>query len=393
MGAGIAQAAAQAGIPVVLYDVEQRFLDRARERVHESLDKLVGRGKMSAAEADQVKGRFSYVTTFEPFGDCQVVVEVVPESMDVKADVMRRLHDVLAPNAIIATNTSSLNVTEIARTSGRADRVGGMHFFNPPTILRLVEVVRGETTAESTSTAIAALARRMGKTPVLCKDTPGFIVNRVARPFYLEGLRLLGEGVGDVPTIDAAVREAGFAMGPFQLMDLIGIDVNFTVTRSVWEQRFMEPRLRPHPIQQALFRAGRLGRKTGQGFYDYTTDPPVPLVKPEGIPVGQPPLPHPRWERHLPARSAPFAARVISVIVNEAYYALGEGVASAEDIDVAMQLGTSYPKGPIEWAREIDLGLVFETLEYLENWFRDGRYAPAPLLRRHAEGPSSAGQP
>jgi 3-hydroxybutyryl-CoA dehydrogenase len=214
---------------------------------------------------------------------------------------------------------------------------------------------------------------------------PGFIVNRVARPFYLEALYMLGEGLADVPTIDAALRAAGFPMGPFQLMDLVGVDVNFAVSQSIFEQRFFEPRFRPHLIQQELLRAGCLGRKTGRGFYDYSTDPPAVPVLPRTPPAGGAMVSWDRWHTHVDPAAAPLVGRVLSALVNEAYFALGEGIASAEDIDTGMRLGTNYPRGLLDWGDALGTDLVLDTVLQLEDWYRDGRHVPAPLLRARAE--------
>jgi 3-hydroxybutyryl-CoA dehydrogenase len=221
----------------------------------------------------------------------------------------------------------------------------------------------------------------MGKTPVVCLDTPGFIVNRIARPYYLEALRAFGTGLAPIPTIDAALRSAGFPMGPFELMDLIGLDTNFAVTTSVYEQRFGEGRFRPSLVQQRLVRAGRFGRKSGSGFYDYSGAAPSVALEPIGASGADAAGPWDRWERFAPGGDAWIVARVLSALVNEAYFALGEGVATPDDIDTAMKLGTNYPKGPIAWGDEIGLDLVLESLLALEDWYRDGRFAPALRLR------------
>jgi 3-hydroxybutyryl-CoA dehydrogenase len=253
-----------------------------------------------------------------------------------------------------------------------------MHFFNPPPAMKLVEVVRSELAAPEAVEATAEIARRLGKTPVVCLDTPGFIVNRVARPYYLEALRNFGSGQASIPEIDAALKQAGFPMGPFALMDLIGLDVNFAVTSSVFEQRFGEERFRPHLVQQRLVRAGRLGRKTQLGFYDYSADPPNVALEATGSTGPEAPGPWDRWPQGW------IGARVLSAVINEAYFALGEGVAGPEGIDTAMRLGTNYPRGPIAWGDEIGVGLVLDTLLALEEWYRDGRFAPAPRLRARA---------
>ena len=385
MGAGIAQAAAQAGFEVVLYDIEETYLDRGRRAIGSSLQHLVERGHLADDERDQVLRRLTCTASFGDLAHAQLAIEAVPETLSLKLEVFGRLSETCAPDAILASNTSSLSLTEIGSSSGRAERVVGMHFFNPPARMKLVEVVRGEATDPEVVEATVALARAMGKTPVVCRDTPGFIVNRVARPFYLESLYMLGDGLADIPTIDAAMRGVGFPMGPFQLMDLIGLDVNFAVTSSVYQQRFHEPRFRPHAVQEGLVRAGRLGRKTGSGFYDYSTDPATPSVRRDSPPRPGPPFEWDRWQAQTPdPEVAPLAARTLAALVNEAYFALGEGVASEVDIDAAMQLGTNYPRGLIAWGRDIGLSLVLDTVLALEDWYRDGRHIPAPLLREQA---------
>lgn len=383
MGAGIAQVAAQAGAQVVLYDIEQRFLDRGRQAIEDSLGRFVRRGRLSEADRDAVLGRFQSTTDLHSVAPADLVVEAVPEDPALKERVFQQLVAICRPEAILASNTSSLSVTEIGRRSGRPEQVVGMHFFNPPPLMGLVEIVEGAASDRGTVEKAVQLARRMGKTPVRCRDTAGFIVNRVARPFYLEGMYLLGEGLLDVPGIDAAARSLGFPMGPFQLMDLIGVDVNFAVTTSIFEQRFFEPRLRPHPIQRDLVRAGHFGRKSGVGFYSYASEPPAAVVTPRTELAHLPPGPWGRWAEKVNGddRTGMAGGRILCSVVNEACYALGEGIASAEDIDTALKLGTNYPRGPLAWMDEVGPSLVLETLEELERWYGDGRHVPAPVLR------------
>ena len=272
MGAGIAQVAAAAGLPVRLYDVEEAFVRRGLDAVRASLERFVSRGRLAAEEAAATAERLAPTTDLADFGDVDFVVEAAPERLELKREVFGQLDRVCPPEAILASNTSSLSITELAAATGRPERVVGMHFFNPPVLMALVEVVRAAQSGPESVRATVELARRMGKTPVEVADTPGFIVNRVARPFYLEALRILGEGLADVPTIDRVLELGGFRMGPFRLMDLIGIDVNFAVTSSVYEQSFYDPRYRPHAIQEQMVRAERFGRKTGRGFYEYDGD-------------------------------------------------------------------------------------------------------------------------
>jgi 3-hydroxybutyryl-CoA dehydrogenase len=270
MGSGIAEVAALAKFDVVLQDVSKSAVATAIERIKQNLNRAVGRDRITAVDATEALYRIHATDDSGQLSSSDFIIEAAPEGLNVKREIFERLDAILASEAILATNTSSLSITSIAATTKRPQQVVGMHFFNPPPLMKLVEVVAGKETSSETVAATAELVRKMGKTPVVCKDTPGFIVNRVARPFYGEALRLLGEGVASVEEIDRIVKlEGGFKMGPFELMDLIGIDVNFAVTKSVYEQFFHEPRFRPHPIQRQMVEAGTLGRKTKKGFYSY----------------------------------------------------------------------------------------------------------------------------
>jgi 3-hydroxybutyryl-CoA dehydrogenase len=273
MGSGIAQVGAQAGLEVLLYDVADKPLEAGVARIRAGLDRLVERGKLSAEERAAIDGRISTTKTLGDFLDVEFIVEAAPEVMALKKEIFQKLDHICSRTAILATNTSSLSVTEIAELTDRPDRVCGMHFFNPVPLMKLVEVVRGAQTSGETARRTTELASRLGKTAVQVKDTPGFVVNRVARPFPGEALRLLGDGVASPRQIDRAAKlGAGFRMGPFELMDLVGMDINFAVNRSVFEQFFYEPRFRPHPLQAQMVKANRLGRKTGAGWYRYDGD-------------------------------------------------------------------------------------------------------------------------
>ena len=270
MGGGIAGVAARAGLDVILHDSVPSALTAAIERIGNDLRSGAARGKRSAEEAAGALARVRSCSSLHDLASAGIVIEAAVEDLDVKQAIVRALDQIVSPSAIIATNTSSLSITAIASVCRNPETVVGMHFFNPPAAMQLVEVVRGHRTSDETAMTVRDLATRFGKIPVICSDTPGFIVNRVARPFYGEALRLLAEGVGSVEQIDAILtRSGGFRMGPFALMDLIGIDVNYAVSRSVYEQFFHEPRFRPHPIQRRMVEAGVLGRKTGKGFYTY----------------------------------------------------------------------------------------------------------------------------
>jgi 3-hydroxybutyryl-CoA dehydrogenase len=270
MGSGIAEVAALAGFKVVMHDVARNALDAALDRIKHDLNRSVEKDRITAVTATEAFARITTDETLAALEPADLVLEAALEDFDTKRAIFQKLDALVKPDAIFATNTSSLSVTSLAATVKRSAAVVGMHFFNPPPLMKLVEVVRAHQTSDETVAATVELARKMGKTPVVCKDTPGFIVNRVARPFYGEALRLLGEGVASVEVIDSIVKsEGGFKMGPFELMDLIGIDVNYAVTKSVYEQFFHEPRFRPHPIQRQMVEAGTLGRKTKRGFYTY----------------------------------------------------------------------------------------------------------------------------
>lgn len=270
MGTGIAQAAALAHFDVLLNDVSAEILKGAMERIKDDLRKGVSRGQHTATEATEALSRIHPRKGFNDLGEAELVIEAAVEILDVKKEIFKKLDDIVAPEAILATNTSSLSVTAIASLTKTPESVVGMHFFNPAPVMKLVEIVRGAQTSNEVIKQVSSVVTKMKKTPVICRDTPGFIVNRIARPFYGEALRLLGDQVASVEEIDRIVRtEGGFKMGPFELMDLIGIDVNFAVTQSIFEQFFNEPRFRPHPLQRQMVQAGNLGRKTKKGFYTY----------------------------------------------------------------------------------------------------------------------------
>lgn len=270
MGSGIALSSALAGYDVVLYDIADPVLERAKKGNKAQLDKSVEKGKLTADDAEKALACIRTSSNFDDLGSCDLIVEAAVEKLSIKQELFSKLSNMLADNAILSSNTSSLSITAIAGACKNPERVLGLHFFNPAHIMKLVEIVRGEQTSDEIVNRAEAYVKKLGKVPVLAKDTPGFIVNRVARNYYGESFRALHEGIASHEQIDRIMKANGFPMGPFQLMDLIGIDVNLAVTQSVYDQFFGEPRFRPHLIQQKMVEANRLGKKTGKGFYDYS---------------------------------------------------------------------------------------------------------------------------
>ncbi|HBP3821680.1 TPA: 3-hydroxyacyl-CoA dehydrogenase, partial [Pseudomonas aeruginosa] len=293
MGTGIAQIAAQAGLIVWLFDSRAEAAAEARQRLRQTFESLCGKGKLSAADAEAAQNRLRVAERLEQLGDCELVVEAIVERLEAKQELLRRLEAIVAPETILASNTSSLSITAIATACERPQRVAGFHFFNPVPLMRVVEVVDGLASAPEVGDALLTLAARLGHRGVRTKDSPGFIVNHAGRAYGTEALRILGEGVAECAEIDRVLREcAGFRMGPFELLDLTGLDVSHPVMESIYQQYYQEPRYRPHPLTRQLLAAGRLGRKSGQGFYRYVDGQPQDKPGPQPVPqvAARPPV-------------------------------------------------------------------------------------------------------
>ena len=371
MGSGIAQVAATAGHRVVVVDSYAPSLEKARAGVQKSLAREVEKGRLTGDAARDIEQRIR----FEPsngedlaaFRDCGLVIEAIVEELEAKQRAFRAMENAVGESSVLATNTSSLSVAALAAVCRHRGRVIGLHFFNPATVLPLVEVVAAITSDATIADRAGQLVATWGKTTVRVADTPGFIVNRVARPFYGEALRIHEEGIADIPTIDWAMRElGGFRMGPFELMDLIGNDVNYAVTKSVFEAFYYDPRYRPSLTQRRMVEAGRLGRKTGAGYYEYHHGASRP---------------DPKMDRVLAQQ---VVDRILAMLINEAADAVQLRVASASDIDLAMTKGVNYPKGLLAWADELGVRTVYERLVRLQAEYGEDRYRPSPLLKRMA---------
>ena len=374
MGAGIAQVAAQRGHRVVLGDQRAEIVERAKTQLARAFAREVEKGRLVAAGAGRALEGMTFASGAEigAFAPCGLVLEAIVESLPTKQAAFAALEAVVAPSAVLASNTSSLSIAAMAGSCTHRERVCGIHFFNPAPVMPLVEIIPWMGSDRAVVDAARALVDAWGKTTVMASDTPGFIVNRIARPYYGEALRIHDEGIADAATIDWAMREAGFRMGPFELMDLIGLDVNFAVTQSVFEAFFFDPRYRPSLTQRRLTDAGWLGKKTGRGFYDYAEG----AVKPEPV----------RDE----ALGAQVRDRILTMLINEALDAKYLRVASASDIEVAMLKGVNYPKGLLAWCDEIGAATVLARLESLQAEYAEDRYRPSVLLRRLAANGGSA---
>ena len=370
MGSGIAQVAATAGCKVKLYDTNQKALDKAKDALEKILLRLIEKGRIDSDEKKRIQSNISYVDTLKDLADSNLTIEAILENLDIKKKVFSELESYVADDCIIASNTSSLSIASIAASLQNPKRCVGIHFFNPAPLMRLVEVIPAiQTSYETLEKAIDTIAS-WKKTIAVAKDTPGFIVNRVARPFYGEALRIYEEGLADFATIDNSLKTiGGFRMGPFELMDFIGNDVNYTVTETVFKEFYFDPRYKPSFTQKRFAEAGYLGRKSGIGYYEY--DDNGKMVTPN---LEQ------KFEDNQLATQ--IFDRVLAMLINEAADALFLKVATAEDIDNAMTKGVNYPKGLLAWADEKGISWCVSQLDNLYNEYHEDRYRCSPLLRK-----------
>ena len=371
MGSGIAQVAATAGCKVKLYDANQAALDKAKSALEKILIRLVEKGRIDTAEKSRIQDNIAYVDNLKDLADSNLTIEAIVENLDIKQKVFKELESYVSSNCIIASNTSSLSIASIASSLKIPERCIGIHFFNPAPLMQLVEVIPAIQTSEEVLEKTVQTISDWKKVVAVAKDTPGFIVNRVARPFYGESLRIYEEGLADFTTIDWSLKTlGGFRMGPFELMDFIGNDVNYTVTETVFTAFYFDPRYKPAFTQKRFSEAGYLGRKSGKGYYDY--DENGKIITNDSVSSSE-------VEMSL---SETIFDRVLVMLINEAADALFLNIASAADIDNAMTKGVNYPKGLLAWANEKGIDWCVTKLDELYNEYHEDRYRCSPLLRK-----------
>lgn len=365
MGIGIAQVAATNGCKVWVYDANAKQVETATVGLEKTLTKLVDKQKISAEKMTEILSNISIATELKDFKDCELVIEAIIENKEIKTKVFTELEKHVSESCVIGSNTSSISITSLGAELQKPERFIGIHFFNPAPLMPLVEIIPSLLTEKSLAEKMYNLMKDWGKTPVIAKDIPGFIVNRIARPYYGEGLRIVEENIATVEQVDDAMKTIGnFKMGPFELMDLIGVDVNFSVTKTVYNEYFYDPKYKPSLLQQRMSEAKLHGRKTGKGFYDYSEGAVKPVAEKNNALYQQ------------------IFLRIISMLINEAVEAKRLGVANDEDLELAMQKGVNYPKGLLAWGKEIGYAKISETLQNLYEEYQEERYRQSPLLRK-----------
>ncbi|MBB6333385.1 3-hydroxybutyryl-CoA dehydrogenase [Chryseobacterium sediminis] len=365
MGVGIAQVAATAGCKVVLFDANAPQIDKALAGLEKTLQKLTEKGKISQEKAAEIRINIVKGEALQDLKDSDLVIEAIIENKDIKTKVFTELENYVSESCIISSNTSSISITSLGAELKKPERFIGIHFFNPAPLMPLVEVIPSLLTEKTLAEKIYNLMKEWGKTPVIAKDIPGFIVNRIARPYYGEGIRIVEENIATPEQVDDAMKTLGnFKMGPFELMDLIGVDVNFSVTTTVYKDYFYDPKYKPSLLQQRMSEAKLHGRKTGKGFYDYSEGAENPVAQKDDALYQQ------------------IFLRIISMLINEAVEAKRLGVANDEDLELAMQKGVNYPKGLLSWGKEIGYAKISETLQNLYEEYQEERYRQSPLLRK-----------
>ena len=365
MGSGIAQVAAQNNHSVVLVDTNKKTLENSKSKLQKILNRIVEKGKITQQKAIEITENISYTDKLNSIAPADLVIEAIIEDLKIKNQLFIKIEELVSDKCIIASNTSSLSIASLGACLKDPERIMGLHFFNPAPLMPLVEIIPAVQTNKAVIDSCKELMSNWGKTGVLCKDTPGFIVNRVARPFYGEALRIYEEGIADFATIDWAITEiGGFKMGPFTLMDYIGNDVNYAVTCSVFEAFYYDPRFKPSFTQKRYSEAGYLGRKSGRGYFNYEKED-LNQAPNKDIELGK-----------------AIVERILAMLINEAIDAVFMQVASVEDVDLAMTKGVNYPKGLLKWGDEIGLENVLEILNQLYEDYSEDRYRPNPLLKR-----------
>ncbi len=365
MGIGIAQVAATNGCKVRVYDANAKQVETATSGLEKTLIKLVDKQKISAEKMAEILANISIAAELTDFKDCELIIEAIIENKEIKTKVFTALENHVSEDCVIASNTSSISITSLGAELKKPERFIGIHFFNPAPLMPLVEIIPSLLTEKSLAEKMYNLMKDWGKTPVIAKDIPGFIVNRIARPYYGEGLRIVEENIATPEQVDDAMKTVGnFKMGPFELMDLIGVDVNFSVTTTVYKDYFYDPKYKPSLLQQRMSEAKLHGRKTGKGFYDYSERAQNPMAKKDEVLYQQ------------------IFLRIISMLINEAVEAKRLGIANDNDLELAMQKGVNYPKGLLAWGKEIGYSKISGTLQNLYEEYQEERYRQSPLLRK-----------